>query len=152
VHRYSFGTGAQMLPIPELMPFRLTRQMRGALQPHVACELLKAPVALGLTALRAGSSILEVGRFVLSMPLSSDASWGIIPVFTSHLHPLVVNQRHPLQAAADIKSLRSRARNMRRGGTGDLGSVPERAPGGVAARGAHSQGQRAIPRRRAAPR
>lgn len=49
-----------MLPIPELMPFRLTRQMRGALQPHDARELLKAPIALGLAALRAGSGILEV--------------------------------------------------------------------------------------------
>jgi DNA-dependent protein kinase catalytic subunit len=26
---YSFGTGTQLLPIPELMPFRLTRQMLG---------------------------------------------------------------------------------------------------------------------------
>ncbi|EIE23209.1 kinase-like protein [Coccomyxa subellipsoidea C-169] len=56
---YSFGTGAQMLPIPELMPFRLTRQMRGALQPHDARELLRAPLALGLVALRSGSGVLE---------------------------------------------------------------------------------------------
>lgn len=60
--RYSFGTGAQMLPIPELMPFRLTRQMRGALQPHDARELLRAPLALGLAALRSGSGVLEVSK------------------------------------------------------------------------------------------
>ena len=60
VCRYSFGTGAQVLPIPELMPFRLTRQMRGALQPHDACALLRTPCALGMAALRAGAGILEV--------------------------------------------------------------------------------------------
>ncbi len=56
-----------MLPIPELMPFRLTRQMRGVLQPHDACELLKAPLALGLAALRAGSGILEVIGLLISL-------------------------------------------------------------------------------------
>ena len=58
--RYSFGTGAQVLPIPELMPFRLTRQMRGALQPYDACAVLRTPCALGTAALRAGAGVLEV--------------------------------------------------------------------------------------------
>ncbi len=58
--RYSFGTGAQALPIPELVPFRLTRQLRGALQPHDACALLAAPLARGLAALRTGRDALEV--------------------------------------------------------------------------------------------
>ncbi len=58
--RYSFGTGAQALPIPELVPFRLTRQLRGALQPHDACALLAAPLSRGLAALRAGRDALEV--------------------------------------------------------------------------------------------
>ena len=58
--RYSFGTGAQVLPIPELTPFRLTRQMRGALQPHNACAVLRTPCALGMAALRAGAGGLEV--------------------------------------------------------------------------------------------
>ena len=60
VCRYSFGTGAQVLPIPELTPFRLTRQMRGALQPHDACAVLRTPCALGMAALRAGAGGLEV--------------------------------------------------------------------------------------------
>ena len=60
--RYSFGTGAQALPIPELVPFRLTRQLRGALQPHDACAQLAAPLARGLAALRAGRDALEVPR------------------------------------------------------------------------------------------
>ena len=50
----------QVLPIPELMPFRLTRQMTGALQPHDALALLQAPCTLAMTALRSGKDILEV--------------------------------------------------------------------------------------------
>ena len=44
------------------MPFRLTRQMTGALQPHDALALLQAPCALALTALCSGKDILEVDR------------------------------------------------------------------------------------------
>ena len=58
--RYSFGTAVQVLPIPELMPFRLTRQMTGALEPHDALALLQGPCTLALTALRSGKDILEV--------------------------------------------------------------------------------------------
>lgn len=50
----------QVLPIPELMPFRLTRQMSGALQPHDALALLQPPCTLVMTALRSGKDILEV--------------------------------------------------------------------------------------------
>ena len=49
-----------MLPIPELVPFRLTRQMRGVLQPHDARAVLRTPCVLGMTALRAGAGVLEV--------------------------------------------------------------------------------------------
>ena len=42
------------------MPFRLTRQMTGALQPHDALALLQAPCTLAMTALRSGKDILEV--------------------------------------------------------------------------------------------
>lgn len=77
--RYSFGTGAQMLPIPELMPFRLTRQMRGALQPHDARELLKTPIALGLAALRSGSGVLEV-----RLSLCKLSTWGDLPYLLPH--------------------------------------------------------------------
>ncbi|KAL3131383.1 hypothetical protein ABBQ38_007698 [Trebouxia sp. C0009 RCD-2024] len=56
---YSFGTAVQVLPIPELMPFRLTRQMTGALQPHDALALFQAPCTLVMSALRLGKAILE---------------------------------------------------------------------------------------------
>ncbi|KAL3131382.1 hypothetical protein ABBQ38_007697 [Trebouxia sp. C0009 RCD-2024] len=56
---YSFGTAVQVLPIPELMPFRLTCQMTGALQPHDALALLQAPCTLAMSALRSGKDILE---------------------------------------------------------------------------------------------
>lgn len=58
--RYSFGTAVQVLPIPELMPFRLTRQMVGVLQPHDATAMLQAPCTLAMTALRSGRDILQV--------------------------------------------------------------------------------------------
>ena len=58
--RYSFGTAVQVLPIPELMPFRLTRQMVGVVQPHDAVAMLQAPCTLALTALRSGKDILQV--------------------------------------------------------------------------------------------
>lgn len=50
----------QVLPIPELMPFRLTRQMTGVLQPHDALAMLQAPCILALTALRSAKDILQV--------------------------------------------------------------------------------------------
>ena len=62
--RYSFGTAVQVLPIPELMPFRLTRQMIGALEPHDALALLQGPCTLALTALCSGKDILEVCHHV----------------------------------------------------------------------------------------
>ena len=49
-----------MLAIPELTPFRLTRQMAGALQPHDAAALLHAPCSAALAALRGGRQVLEV--------------------------------------------------------------------------------------------
>jgi DNA-dependent protein kinase catalytic subunit len=58
--RYSFGTGTQALPIPELVPFRLTRQLVGVFQPHDATAALQAPLAQGLAALRASRHIIEV--------------------------------------------------------------------------------------------
>lgn len=57
----------QVLPIPELMPFRLTRQMTGALQPYDALALLQAPCTLAMTALRSGKDILEV-RMLHNLP------------------------------------------------------------------------------------
>lgn len=63
--RYSFGTAVQVLPIPELMPFRLTRQMVGVLQPHDALAMLQAPCTLAMTALRSGRDILQVEHMLL---------------------------------------------------------------------------------------
>eukprot|EP00884_Botryococcus_braunii_P014588 jgi/Botrbrau1/2312/Bobra.39_1s0001.1 len=56
---YSFGTGTQALPIPELVPFRLTRQLVGVFQPHDATAALQAPLAQGLAALHASRHIIE---------------------------------------------------------------------------------------------
>jgi phosphatidylinositol kinase/protein kinase (PI-3 family) len=58
--RYSFGTAVSALPIPELTPFRLTRQMVSALSPHPAAALLQRPMQAVLGALRAGHDVLEV--------------------------------------------------------------------------------------------
>jgi DNA-dependent protein kinase catalytic subunit len=44
---------SQLLTIPELMPFRLTRQLLGVLMPHEGVELLVAPMTEALRALRA---------------------------------------------------------------------------------------------------
>lgn len=41
----------QALGIPELMPFRLTRQLLGALQPHDGRELLVAPMTDAMRAM-----------------------------------------------------------------------------------------------------
>ena len=61
--RYSFDTGVSVLPIPELMPFRLTQQMLGVLEPLDAKVLLRNPMAQVMTALCGGRDVLQ-------------ASWG----------------------------------------------------------------------------
>lgn len=67
--RYSFGTGTQALPIPELMPFRLTRQLCGVLAPHDALAALAGPMTATLQALRSGAHILEVWVLLLALSL-----------------------------------------------------------------------------------
>lgn len=79
-----------MLPIPELMPFRLTRQMSGALQPHDALALLQPPCTLVMTALRSGKDILEVHLAPTWPPLhcfpsACIAVWPIWPVWPNTL-------------------------------------------------------------------
>jgi len=49
---YSFGMGASHLPVPELIPFRLTRSMRGVLLPHDAHQLLKHFMSIALSSFR----------------------------------------------------------------------------------------------------
>eukprot|EP01119_Soliformovum_irregulare_P013151 TRINITY_DN3471_c1_g1_i1.p1 TRINITY_DN3471_c1_g1~~TRINITY_DN3471_c1_g1_i1.p1 ORF type:complete len:703 (-),score=223.51 TRINITY_DN3471_c1_g1_i1:67-2175(-) len=55
---HAFGTATQFLPIPELMPFRLTRQLRDFLQPLGVEGLLKNNMIYTLGALRESKSIL----------------------------------------------------------------------------------------------
>ncbi len=49
---HAFGTATQYLPIPELMPFRLTRQMIGVCRPHSTSGTLKHAMVYTLSALR----------------------------------------------------------------------------------------------------
>ena len=65
--RYAFGTGTQVLPIPELMPFRLTRQLAGVLAPHDALSVLAGPMAAAFAALRAGADVLEVRLLLFAL-------------------------------------------------------------------------------------
>lgn len=58
--RYAFGTATQVLPVPELMPFRLTRQLAGALAPYEATDVLQRPLACCLGALRNNAAVLQV--------------------------------------------------------------------------------------------
>ncbi|KAG1664558.1 hypothetical protein FOA52_009441 [Chlamydomonas sp. UWO 241] len=55
---YSFGTATAFLQVPELVPFRLTRQMLGVLQPHDGVELLVAPITELLRCMRASRQVL----------------------------------------------------------------------------------------------
>eukprot|EP01130_Rhizamoeba_saxonica_P012697 TRINITY_DN5387_c0_g1_i1.p1 TRINITY_DN5387_c0_g1~~TRINITY_DN5387_c0_g1_i1.p1 ORF type:complete len:406 (+),score=94.50 TRINITY_DN5387_c0_g1_i1:34-1218(+) len=55
---HAFGTATQILPIPELMPFRLTRQFKNFLLPLDIDGLLKIPMTLALTALHENRDIL----------------------------------------------------------------------------------------------
>jgi DNA-dependent protein kinase catalytic subunit len=58
--RYAFGTATQALPVPELMPFRLTQQLAGVLAPHDASAVLRQPMGTAMGALRDGAAILQV--------------------------------------------------------------------------------------------
>ncbi len=55
---HAFGSATQLLPIPELMPFRLTRQLLGVLQPLDAAGLLKRSMTYALSALRENKDLL----------------------------------------------------------------------------------------------
>ena len=55
----AFGKGAWRLPIPELVPFRLTRQMLGALSPLDSEALLKRSMTCAMSALRANKHVLK---------------------------------------------------------------------------------------------
>lgn len=55
---YSFGTATQVLPIPELVPFRLTRQFINLLKPHGIQGLLQHSMVNTLDVLRRNKEIL----------------------------------------------------------------------------------------------
>ena len=62
-HGHAFGTATQYLPIPELMPFRLTRQMIGVCRPHSTSGTLKHAMVYTLGALRVRAFFLFVPCF-----------------------------------------------------------------------------------------
>ncbi len=55
----SFGKGAWAKPVPELVPFRLTRQMLGVLSPLDSQALLKRSMTCVVLALRANKHLLK---------------------------------------------------------------------------------------------
>ena len=55
----AFGKGAWHLPVPELVPFRMTRQMLGVLSPLDSKALLKRSMASVVSALRANKLLLK---------------------------------------------------------------------------------------------
>lgn len=54
---YSFGTATQFLPVPELVPFRLTRQFAELLRPLDTLDLLKIDMTRVMTVLQASGQI-----------------------------------------------------------------------------------------------
>ena len=54
----AFGKATWVLPVPELVPFRLTKQMRGVLMPLDPQALLKRSMTCVLSALRANKQML----------------------------------------------------------------------------------------------
>lgn len=55
----SFGAGASLLPVPELMPFRYTRQMDAVLQPYDGANLLTQDMQAVFGALRERKQVVE---------------------------------------------------------------------------------------------
>ncbi|GAQ84757.1 putative phosphatidylinositol kinase, partial [Klebsormidium nitens] len=55
---YSFGTATQMLPVPELVPFRLTRQFAQLLRPLDTLDLLKIDMTRVMTVLQENKDVL----------------------------------------------------------------------------------------------
>eukprot|EP01129_Flabellula_baltica_P008061 TRINITY_DN3175_c0_g1_i1.p1 TRINITY_DN3175_c0_g1~~TRINITY_DN3175_c0_g1_i1.p1 ORF type:complete len:1540 (+),score=329.42 TRINITY_DN3175_c0_g1_i1:246-4622(+) len=67
---HAFGTGTQLLPVPELVPFRLTRQLRNVLLPLDSEGLLKHNMVQTLEALRQNKDIiLNVMDIFIQEPL-----------------------------------------------------------------------------------
>lgn len=54
---YSFGTATQLLPVPELVPFRLTRQFAQLLRPLDTLDLLKIDMTRVMTVLQVSGGL-----------------------------------------------------------------------------------------------
>lgn len=66
----SFGAGASLLPVPELVPFRFTRQLEGVLQPYDALVHLEQDLSAVLEAVRAQEQRIDsIMRVFLNEPL-----------------------------------------------------------------------------------
>ena len=73
----SFGAGASLLPVPELVPFRFTRQMEGVSAPYDGRHLLQMDLAVVLEALRDNQSRIDsVMNVFLHEPL---LEWQAMP-------------------------------------------------------------------------
>ncbi|CAD5112585.1 DgyrCDS1798 [Dimorphilus gyrociliatus] len=55
---YAFGVATQILPIPELIPFRLTRQFLNLMQPHKAVGLFRSTMIHIFNSLRRNADLL----------------------------------------------------------------------------------------------
>lgn len=67
---YAFGTAVLALPIAELAPFRLTRQVANVMQPHSESGLMKPAMAAWLDAAMQGQQVLgSILQVFLAEPL-----------------------------------------------------------------------------------
>lgn len=56
---YSFGTNVLLLPVPELIPFRLTAQLTNFLRPLDAIGLLRSDMVRIMSALRSNRDVIS---------------------------------------------------------------------------------------------
>ncbi len=75
---HAFGTATEVLPVPELVPFRLTRQIELLFMPYGYEAFLKDPMTNVLAALRENSdAILTVMNIFLKEPLTEWKSFSL---------------------------------------------------------------------------
>ncbi|KAI8997006.1 hypothetical protein BDB01DRAFT_840542 [Pilobolus umbonatus] len=55
---HAFGSATELLPVPELVPFRMTPQLVGVLEPLGICNLLETPMINLLSAIQANKDLL----------------------------------------------------------------------------------------------
>jgi DNA-dependent protein kinase catalytic subunit len=67
---HAFGSSTELLPVPEIVPFRLTRQLSGFLEPVGIAGILRVPMINVLEALRNDKNlILNVMDIFVKEPL-----------------------------------------------------------------------------------